>query len=120
MYICVKPKDRTNKNVGARAIRAKFVEMDHKIRGAIRAVHYERVGDDWLIHPTMSRITKWKVVHEHFPLMTEADYEEAYGHKEDVWDKIFASVGQGNAEWATRDIKRALVEEMCMDGSVQR
>ena len=35
-----------------------------------------------------------------------------YQHKEDVWDKIFASMGQSNAKWATGDIKRALVEEM--------
>ena len=37
MYIFVKPKDRTDKNVGARPIRAIFVGMDHKVRGAIRA-----------------------------------------------------------------------------------
>ena len=102
--------------VGARAIRAIFVGMDHNVRGAIRAVHYERIGDDWLIHPTMSGITKWIVMHKHFPLMTEADYEEAHEHKEDVWDKIFASMGQGNAKWATGDIKRRPVSQYLMTG----
>ena len=34
-----------------------------------------------------------------------------------LWDKVFASMGQGNAKWATGDIKRALVEEMAESGS---
>jgi hypothetical protein len=49
--------------------------------------------------------------------MTEADYEEAHEHKDGVWDKIFASMGQGNAKWATGDIKRAMVEEMAESDS---
>ena len=93
VYVFVEPKDKTDKNVGARAIRAVFVGMDQKVTGAIRAVRYERIGDDWLIYPTMSGITKWKVVHKHCPLMSEVnvDYEEAHEYKEDIWDKVMPS-----------------------------
>lgn len=117
MYIFVKIKDRTDKNVGARAVRAVFVGMDSKVRGAIRAVHYERVGVDWLIHPTMSGITKWKVIKGYFPLMAEADLEEAHEHKHDLWDSVFASMGERNAKWATGEIKRALVEKLAESDS---